>query len=180
MLLAQARRKRASYHPWLCPPHSQTTRSRGEDLLWTGKSLPQPSGLWASRESTAIYTISLLRGTGFVFCVCACVCMHACTPWMHLCNQCCNNHPCIWTLRWILLFLWNRFPGVGSLGQRIYVFLILMDFSRLICKKAVIIYISTSNAGMMSMLLTTSHAIGVETLFNFASRKSVNEYLVAL
>ena len=81
----------------------------------------------------------LLQGAG------VCVCPHTQAPCMHLSDQCCNKHPCTWALRWRLSFLWNRFPGVGLLGQRAYVFLISMDFSWLISKKVVIIYIFTSN-----------------------------------
>ena len=144
MLLVKDRRKWASKHPQL----STLPQTRGGDLLWTEKITVYPgaSGPWALRESTVIYTISLLRGICFVPRVCVCVCLHthrhrACTATI----KAAIKHPCTWALRWRLSFLWNRFPGVGLLGQRAYVFLILMDFSRLISKKAVIIYVSTSN-----------------------------------
>lgn len=105
-----------------------------------------PWGLWTVNPEGKHYHLyhfsaerHLLQGAG------VCVCPHTQAPCMHLSDQCCNKHPCTWALRWRLSFLWNRFPGVGLLGQRAYVFLISMDFSWLISKKVVIIYIFTSN-----------------------------------
>lgn len=108
------------------------------------RSLPQASGLWALGETPTIYTTSLLRGICFVSRLGVYVCVCTFASWAPLYDQCCHKHPCIRAFRWMPLFPRNRFPGVGLLGQRAYVFLILMDFSRLISKMAVIIYISTS------------------------------------
>lgn len=43
------------------------------------------------------------------------------------------------------LFLWDGFLGVGLLGQRVCVFLILKGIARLLSKKTVAIHISSSS-----------------------------------
>ena len=124
-LLVKDKRKWAFDHPQL----SALPRTRGEDLFQS-IVYPEASGLRTLRESTIIYTTSLLRGICFGLAGGGvCVCPHTQAPCVHLYDQCCNKHPCTWALRWRLSFLWNRFSGVGLLGQRGYVFLISMDFS---------------------------------------------------
>ena len=162
-LLVKDKRKWAFDHPQL----SALPRTQGEDLLWTERSqfTLRPLDcemvqmiLW---KQCHLYHFSAERHLLWVAggrCMCMPAhtgamhaplrsmlqCLHTQAPCMHLYDQCCNKHPCTWALRWRLSFLWNRFSGVGLLGQRAYVFLISMDFSWLISKKVVIIYIFTS------------------------------------
>lgn len=145
-LLVKDKRKWAFDHPQL----SALPRTQGEDLLWTERSqfTLRPLDcemvqmiLW---KQCHLYHFSAERHLLWVAGGGVRVCPHTQAPCMHLYDQCCNKHPCTWALRWRLPFLWNRFSGVGLLGQRAYVFLISMDFSWLISKKVVIIYIFTS------------------------------------
>lgn len=131
-LLVKDERKRAFSHPQL----STLPRTGGEDLLWTERSQFTLRPLDCEPWGKALSFIPLLCWKAFASGG-GCMCMSAHTGTMHA--------PSTWALRWRLSFLWNRFPGVGLLGQRAYVFLISMDFSWLISKKAVIIYIFTSN-----------------------------------
>ena len=108
------------------PPHA-----------WRGKGHSLPRGRWTVSlgENSVAYTISLLRGICFVTRVCAQVCTHTRhRARLHLHHQRCNKHPGTGALRRRLFFLRNISPGVQLLGQKPYVFLMLMDFSRLISK----------------------------------------------
>lgn len=148
---------------------------------WGGEDHSFPRGLctMSLRESSVTYTISLLRGICIVS-RCVPMCVHVYThtghnACLHLHNQCCNKHPDTGVLWRMLLFLGNIFPGVQLLGQKPYVFLIWMDFSRLISKKITIIYTSTSNDSEHTF---PPYAISVGTLFNIASLQGPHRILL--
>lgn len=46
----------------------------------------------------------------------------------------------------MIIFLWDTYPWERVLGQKVYVFLILINVARLLYKEALSIYISASNA----------------------------------
>lgn len=175
MLLATRTSHRASNHPQLpaCPVLQMETSCGLERLqftpgLWTVSPKAEHQHLYHFRAEKHLLVSGLY--------VCVCVCLHTHTSRVPLYDQCCNKHPCTQAFGQMPLFLWNRFPGVGLLGQRAYVFLILMDFFRLISKMAVIIYISTSND--LEHTSPPQHKIDVEALFNFASLEGANQYLI--